>query len=43
VFKDWSNALILPVPKNGDLQFCNNWQGISLFDRFLIGSFAGDS
>ena len=32
VFKDWSDALIVPVPKKGDLQFCNNWQGISLLD-----------
>ena len=29
VLKD---ALIVPVPKKGDLQFCDNWQGISLLD-----------
>jgi len=28
--KDWRDALIVPVPKKGDLQFCDNWQGISL-------------
>ena len=32
MFKDWRDALIVPVPKKGDLQFCDNWQGISLLD-----------
>ena len=32
VFKDWRDALIVPVPKKGDLQFCDNWWGISLLD-----------
>ena len=32
VYKDWRDALIVPVPKNHDLQFCNNWRGISLLD-----------
>ena len=34
MLKDWRNALIVPVPKKGDLQFCDNWQGISLLDIF---------
>ena len=32
MLKDRRDALIVPVPKKGDLQFCNNWQGISLLD-----------
>ena len=32
VFKDWRNALIVPVPKRDDLQSCYNWYGISLLD-----------
>ena len=32
VFKDWRDALIVPVPKKVDLQFCDNCQGISLLD-----------
>ena len=32
VFKDWRDALIVPVPKKGDLQSCDNWCGISLLD-----------
>ena len=29
---DWRNALIVPVPKKGNLQSCDNWRGISLLD-----------
>jgi len=32
VFKDWRDALIVPVPKKGDLQSCDNWRGIGLLD-----------
>jgi len=32
VFKDWRDALIVSVPKKGDLQSCDNWRGISLLD-----------
>jgi len=32
VFKDWRDALIVPVPKKGDLLSCDNWRGISLLD-----------
>ena len=27
VFNNWRDALIVPVPKKGDFQFCDNWQG----------------
>ena len=30
MFKDWRDALIVIFPKKGDLQFCDNWRGISL-------------
>jgi len=42
VFKDWKDALIVPVPKKDDLQFWNNWRGISLWMllvKFLLGLF----
>ena len=32
VVADWKDAEIVPVPKNGDLQSCDNWRGISLLD-----------
>ena len=32
MFEDWRDALIVPVPKKGDLQFRDNWWGISLLD-----------
>jgi len=32
IFKDWRDALIVPVPKKGDLQSCDNWWRISLLD-----------
>ena len=30
--KDWKDATILPIPKKGNLQVCDNWRGISLLD-----------
>ena len=30
--KDWPDALLVPVPKKGDLSLCDNWRGISLLD-----------
>ena len=30
--QEWKDALILPIPKKGDLSSCNNWRGISLLD-----------
>jgi len=35
VFKDWRDALIVPVPKKGDLQSCDNWWGIPYRGKFL--------
>ena len=32
VFRDWRDAVIVPVPKKGNLQPCDNWRGISLLD-----------
>ena len=32
VFQDWRDAVIVPVPKKGNLQSCDNWRGISLLD-----------
>ena len=30
--KDWVDAILVPVPKKGDLTMCDNWRGISLLD-----------
>ena len=30
--QDWRDALLVPVPKKGDLSLCDNWRGISLLD-----------
>ena len=30
--EEWRDALIIPVPKKGDLTLCDNWWGISLLD-----------
>lgn len=32
VVADWKNAEVVPIPKKGDLQRCDNWRGISLLD-----------
>ena len=32
VVDDWKNADVVPIPKKGDLQHCDNWRGISLLD-----------
>ena len=29
---EWRDALLVPIPKKGDLSCCNNWRGISLLD-----------
>ena len=28
----WRDALVVPVPKKGDLAMCDNWRGINLLD-----------
>ena len=30
--RDWSNAVLVPIPKKGDLSNCDNWRGIALLD-----------
>ena len=30
--KDWADAVLIPIPKKGDLSACDNWRGISLLD-----------
>ena len=42
--KDWTKGLILTLPKKGNLQFCDNWRGITLLSvpskvicRILLG------
>ena len=32
VVSDWRDAIIVPIPKKGDLRSCDNWPGISLLD-----------
>ena len=32
VVEDWKNAVVVPIPKKGDLKVCDNWRGISLLD-----------
>ena len=32
VVSDWKDAIIVPIPKKGDLRECNNWRNISLLD-----------
>ena len=33
--QDWSNAVLVPIPKKGDLMHYDNWRGIALLD--LVG------
>ena len=30
--KEWVDAVIVAIPKKGDLSVCDNWRGISLLD-----------
>ena len=30
--RDWVNAVLIPIPKKGDLHNCDNWRGIALLD-----------
>lgn len=32
VSKDWTDAVLVPIPKKRDLSNCDNWRGISLLD-----------
>ena len=29
---EWANALLIPIPKKGDIRKCDNWRGIALLD-----------
>ena len=29
---DWSDTVLIPIPKKGDLSQCDNWRGIALLD-----------
>ena len=39
IVRDWCNALIVPIPKKGNLKVCDNWRGISLLD--VVGKVLG--
>ena len=30
--RDWSDAILIPIPKKGNLSRCDNWRGISLLE-----------
>eukprot|EP00117_Sycon_ciliatum_P031110 scpid28552/ scgid24396/ Craniofacial development protein 2; p97 bucentaur protein len=30
--QDWADAILIPIPKKGDLSECDNWRGIALLD-----------
>ena len=30
--QEWTDAVIVPIPKKGDLTKCDNWRGIALLD-----------
>ena len=32
VLQDWADAILVPIPKKGDLSACDNWRRISLLD-----------
>ena len=29
---DWRDAILVPIPKKGNLRCCDNWRGIALLD-----------
>ena len=32
VVREWQDAVVVPVPKKGDVRHCDNWRGIGLLD-----------
>ena len=30
--RNWADAVLIPIPKKGDLTYCANWRGISLLE-----------
>ena len=41
VVDDWKDAVVVPIPKKGNLQLCDNWRGISLLD--IVGKILPES
>ena len=37
--KDWQDAVVVLIPKKGDLKQCDHWRGISLLD--VVGKVLG--
>ena len=35
--QEWRDALLVPIPKTGDLTQCDNWQGISSCQENALG------
>ena len=33
--QEWVDAILIPIPKNGNLKYCDYWRGISLLG--LVG------
>ena len=36
--QDWQAAVLIPIPKKGDLTCCDNWRGVALLD--VVGKVA---
>ena len=30
--QEWTDAILVPIPKKGNLHCCDNWKGIALLD-----------
>ena len=30
--REWANAILVPIPKKGNLSNCDNWRGIALLN-----------
>ena len=39
VVRDWQDAVVVAIPKKGDLKQCDSWHGISLLD--VVGKVLG--
>ena len=39
VLNDWRDAILVPIPKKGDLTVCDNWRGICLLE--IVGKVVG--
>jgi len=33
---DWCNAVLIPVPKKGNLKKCDNWRGTALLGKVVV-------